>query len=115
MITTFEAQTHPLTEDEKAILPKIVRGLSDKKGRNNAVTSTFICSKMNNSPNMPFKLDGPRLRKIINHIRTKGLLKSLCSSSRGYFIANTNKELDDYLCSLDERISAIQQIRNSFN
>ena len=67
MINGFQEQTEPLTEyEETQLLPQIVRGLSLKVGKNNAVTNTAIVRGM--KANLNLKVSEPRVRKIINHI-----------------------------------------------
>ena len=76
MIKGFEHITFELTKDEMELLPTIIRGLTKKKGKTNAVTSTKICEAL--------KIDAPRLRKMISYIRVNDLIFGLCSSSNGY-------------------------------
>lgn len=115
MITGFEPYTHDLTELELKAVPIIVSGLVNKVGKDKAITSTIIIEKMNASDKCDVKLTGARLRKIINYIRIKRLIKFLCSNSNGYFVAASSYELNEYIKSLDERISSITAVRKSFN
>ena len=101
MINGFEEQTHDLTDKELELVGVIIKGLSNKIGKDKAITGAKICKAMD--------LVGPRLRKIINHIRIYNLLPALCSSSNGYFVADNLNELEEYIVSLKQRISA--QIR----
>ena len=48
-------------------------------------------------PPFGVKVDGPRIRKIINHIRLNGLVPGLMATSEGYYIATTPEELDEYM------------------
>ena len=98
MLKGFEKETHELTADEMDKVTPIIKGLQNKIGKDQAITGTKICEAMS--------LSGPRLRKIINHIRNYNLVPALCGSSQGYYIAKDNKEFDDYLISLKQRISA---------
>jgi len=98
MLKGFERETHELTADEMEKVTPIIKGLQNKVGKDKAVTSTKICEAMD--------LSGPRLRKIINHIRNYNLVPALCGSSQGYYVAKDMKELEDYLISLKQRISA---------
>ena len=87
MIQGFSEQTKPLTDyEDKVILPLIVHGC---------------------------KIDSPRIRKIINHIRLSGMVIGLIATSEGYYIAETRKELEDYLRSLEGREGAIHAVRKS--
>ena len=48
----------------------IIKGLEAKIGKEKAITGSKICEAMD--------LSGPRLRKIINHIRIYNLVPALC-------------------------------------
>lgn len=103
MITGFEKQTHDLTDEEKVLLPQFVAGLKTKIGKKNAIT--------NGKMRQGFEKKGvlvtdARTRKIINHIRITGLVPLLCSTSKGYFVAQTREEIELYLQGLKERIEA---------
>ena len=105
MIKGFEDYTYELTNYEKQLVEKLIKGLSPKIGRNNAVTSTVICKSLN--------IVGPRLRKLINHIRITNQLAGLCSTSKGYFVAENLGEIDDYIISLKQRIKSQVEVLNS--
>ena len=105
MLNGFERETHELTSEELDKVATIMKGLSNKIGKDNAVTSSKICEAMN--------LSGPRLRKIINHIRIYNLVPALCGSSKGYYVAKDKDELDQYLISLKQRISAQIKVLHS--
>jgi len=105
MIKGFEEYTYELTNYEKELIEKLIKGLSPKIGRNNAVTSTVICKSLN--------IVGPRLRKLINHIRITNQLAGLCSTSKGYFVAENLGEIDDYIISLKQRIKSQVEVLNS--
>ena len=105
MIKGFEDYTYELTNYEKELVKKLIKGLSPKIGRSNAVTSTVICKSLN--------IVGPRLRKLINHIRITNQLAGLCSTSKGYFVAENLGEIDDYIISLKQRIKSQVEVLNS--
>ena len=105
MINNFENITYELNEEELEKMPLIIKGISMRKGKDNAVSGTLICKKMN--------LKGARLRKIINHIRTNNLLYGLCSSGKGYYVASNLTELQECIISLRQRISSQVKVLNS--
>lgn len=108
MIQGFEEQTQPLNDYERETLLPLVRwGLSTKLGKENSIASSTIIRKMREKG---YKLDGPRLRKIINHIRSNDLIAGLVSTSKGYYIASTAQEIEDYIDSLHGRVEAIQEV-----
>lgn len=112
MINGFQEQTEPLTEyEETQLLPQIVRGLSLKVGKNNAVTNTAIVRGM--KENLNLRTTEPRVRKIINHIRNNDLVPCLIATSQGYYIAESEQELKDYEDSLLGREEAIHSVRMS--
>lgn len=113
MIQGFEEQTQPLNDYEREkLLPLIVAGLRTKIGSGLAITGSKICSAMRGAG---YVLDAPRLRKIVNHIRTYDLLPGLVSTSKGYFVATTTQELDECIISLQGRVDAIQEVINALN
>ena len=112
MINGFQEQTEPLTEyEEMQLLPQIVRGLSLKVGKDNAVTNTAIVRGM--KENLNLRTTEPRVRKIINHIRIHDLVPCLIATSQGYYVAESEQELKDYEESLLGREEAIHSVRMS--
>lgn len=110
MITNFFAETHELNKYEKdVILPTIVQGLKSKIGKEKAITNKYICEKLKD---IGIKLTDSRLRKIIHHIRANDLVPLLIATSRGYYIATDNQEIEDYIKSLEERANSILFIKN---
>lgn len=110
MINGFDEETAPLTEKEAALLPFVIALLETHKGKEKAITSKTI--SYNILVQKYEKVDGPRIRKIINHIRQNGLVSCLIATSAGYYVAETEQELIDYEESLNGRATAIWQIRS---
>ena len=111
MIKGFDNETSPLTEYEKeTLLPVVMCGLSVKMGKGRAVTNNYIICRLKAQG---FKVDAPRLRKVINHIRTNDLIPGLIATSDGYYVATDEQELIDYEDSLLGRESAIREVRKS--
>ena len=111
MITNFERETHELTEYElNTLLPIILKGLSTKIGKHNAITNKAICKAMDT---IGHKLHDARLRKLIHHIRAHDLIVNLIATSKGYYIATTTQEVENYIRSLSERINSIEFIKQS--
>jgi|TARA_Y100000310_G_scaffold333427_1_gene410973 predicted transcriptional regulator len=105
MINNFEDITYELTEDELNIVPLIIKGITQRKGKDYAVSGKKICEKMN--------LESARLRKIINYIRVNGLIYGLCSCNKGYFMASTLTELEDCIISLRQRVASQVKVLNA--
>lgn len=111
MIQGFQTQTEPLTDYERdTLLPVICSGLRNKIGEARAITNTAITKAMKGAG---YILTEARLRKIINHIRVNGLVKRLIATSKGYYIATTRQEMEQYIESLKGREMAIRQVRES--
>ena len=112
MIQGFTEQTEPLTEyEEQTLLPQLVRGLRTKIGKSMSVTNKAIIEGM--KKNLGLSISDARVRKLINHIRTKDLVPCLIATSSGYYIAETEQELKDYEDSLLGREEAIRSVRLS--
>ena len=111
MLQGFNKQTEPLTDYERnTLLPVICRGLVTKIGVKNSITNAAITRAMTGAG---YELTEARLRKIINHIRTHGLVKWLIATSKGYYIATSVTEVEDYIGSLRGREDAIRAVRES--
>ena len=96
-----------LNEFELKCIDPIIKGLSNKIGKENAVSNNYIIDKMNQFGYIG--LTPPRVRKIINHIRNNNLLMCVCANSKGYFLPKNMKELNDYMDTMEKRINS--QIR----
>ena len=109
MITGFTKQTEPLTEYEReTVLPAIVTLLKERKGCRAAITSKRICDILEN-----YRISEPRVRKIINHIRTNDLVPCLIANSGGYYQAQSEEEMLLYEDSLLGREEAIHMVRKA--
>lgn len=110
MITNFENETKDLNPQEKGVALKIAETLRKKIGKRNVVTSRVIIEGMTKHFELPFKIGGARLRKMINWIRINDVVPNLVATANGYYVAETKEELDTYIQSLEERSSAIQAV-----
>lgn len=105
MVDGFDRETAPLTEEEMRLLPIIVAGLKTKVGKEMAIHGATICEKMSEKFG---KLTEPRLRKIVNHIRTNGILPVI-ATSKGYYVSHDRDEVYAQIQSLEQRRNAINQ------
>lgn len=105
MIKGFEDYTYELNDVELLIVDDIIKGLGARIGKDDAITSTVICNRLN--------INSGRLRKMINYIRITNQLPGLCSSKKGYFVAKTIKEIEDYMISLKQRIKSQVDVLNA--
>ena len=110
MIINFEEYTHELTPNEKKMVPRVVQGLWRKVGEEKAVTNKVIVSVLKSEG---YNTSTPRIRKIINFLRCSGIISDLVSTSKGYYRATTQTEIDIYRESLQQRIGAIQNVEQS--
>jgi len=58
------------------------------------------------SANNLLKIRGPRLRKLINHIRSNGLLP-IIGTQHGYFVSYDVQDISDQIKGLTERANSI--------
>jgi len=112
MITNFENITFELTTDEKKLMPVIIKGLSTK-AKDNPIKAAYIVNAINeNKDRYGIKVfSEPRLRKIINFIRSEGILPVM-STSNGYYITKDRAELESQIESLTQRAEAIMTSAN---
>jgi len=107
MITSFEEQTHPLTEyEQQVLLPIMVHGLKLKVGVKNCITNPQMCKALKIRG---YEVNEPRIRKIVFHIRNNNLVPNLIASSKGYWIATDKKEIETWVSSLQSRIDAMNE------
>ena len=109
MITGFELRTAPLTDDEKKLVPIIIKGLSQRTRKDLAITGSLICKRINATYGT--KLSGPRLRKITNFLRSEGILPVIATSN-GYYVSYDEKEIRTQIESLSQRRDAIDTAIN---
>ena len=111
MLKGFELETSPLNEYERdVLLPVMVRCLSNKIGKGNAVTNRFMVERLKKSG---YDINDIRIRKIISHIRTNGLVPCLIATNTGYYVSQDKVELRDYINSLKGRERAIRAVREA--
>jgi hypothetical protein len=112
MIKNFEQITKEMTQDEKKLVPIIINGLSTKT-KNNPIKGADIVSAINeNKDRYGIKLfSEPRLRKIINFIRSEGILPVM-GTSNGYYCTQDRDELESQIESLTQRAEAIMSSAN---
>lgn len=112
MIIGFEEETQPLTTEEMTLVSRFAKGLQDRIGEEKAVTSDRIIRTLKGE-GYP-GINGPRVRKIINYIRTKKLLKNLVATSKGYYIEPDPEKVRLYVAGLKARAEAILAVANSY-
>jgi len=107
MITNFETITHELTAQELLLITPIANAFK-KYTKSNPIKAPDIIAKFNNSQMFHVKLTEPRLRKIVNYIRTKSIIP-LIATSNGYYVTYDSDEIISQIESLKERARSINQ------
>jgi len=111
-INGFEDQTHELSDYEKAnVLPLFLKGISKKVGVDLAITNKEIVTALKLKG---IKTTDSRIRKIVNYVRTEGLVPGLIATSKGYYISNDPVEIAKYVDSLNQRAKEILRVKESF-
>ena len=114
MITGFEEETAPLNDIEFKAASIITYCMyKGHVGSDRAVTGQHICNALasqdamfRNANGKPY-LNGARVRKIMNYVRTSGMCPLLVASSKGYYVSKDRNEIVEYIASLRSRAQAI--------
>ena len=110
MVTNFENITFDLTKQELELVPIILIGMQRYIGSERAIKGPKIVEGLKiNRPKL--KCSEPRLRKIINYIRAKGLAP-IMATSKGYYWSNNKDEIKKQIQSLNERANGILAAAN---
>ena len=136
MVTGFEDITNELTPFEtKVILPMVVASWSKKDPAHKEIVlmkdmiakTNDYCQKYNicssrelksgviRVSKKPYKTTGPRMRKVIHHIRTRGLIKDLVATSNGYFRTDDPKEIANFIKSCRERANSFNEVADAMD
>ena len=110
MITGFEEHTAELSSEEMEILPLVIHGFRNYK-KNNPIKAELIVTRMNEfllSNGYKIKMSQPRLRKMVNYIRTNGIIP-LIATSHGYFTTDCKETIIEQIKSLMERANSIER------
>lgn len=112
MIEGFEHETVELSDYEKKVMDVMITAFKQYYvGESKAVTSKRIQEGMASKFGIP--IDGPRIRKIVSHIRCSGQIPNLMASSKGYYIENDPVKLKAYVNSLRARANSILLVAES--
>jgi len=104
MVTGFDLETAPLTDEEKMLVPVIIAGLESKTDAGKAVKGAYICKIVTQKYG---KLTEPRLRKITNFLRVAKILPVIATSN-GYYVSWDKEVIAKQVESLEQRASGIQ-------
>lgn len=109
MITNFEDFTQELSEAEMQILPKMIAGFKNYT-INNPIKEPDIVFRFNEK-SKEINLTPARLRKIVNYIRTNGLIP-LIATSKGYYVSYEKEIIENQIKSLKQRANSINNCAN---
>ncbi len=110
MITNFEEHTHELSAEEMEILQLVIHGFRAYK-KTNPIKAELIVKRMNiflENNGYKIRLTQPRLRKLVNYIRSNSLIP-LIATSHGYFTTDCKQTILDQIKSLQERANSIER------
>jgi len=108
MLKGFEIITHELTEfEETVLLPMLLAKLCNHKGKVNAISNSKLQVYVADR-GVKQTVTGPRIRKIVEHIRQTNLLEGLVAGAAGYYIAQNPDELNEWIISMRQRIGAMR-------
>lgn len=113
MIQTFEHITQPLTSDEYKLVNVLVRGFRHRT-KENPIKAPEIINSINRDYakyGLTKKLTEPRLRKLVNYIRSNGILPLIATSS-GYYCSINRDEINAQINSMKQRADAIINAAN---
>jgi carbamoylphosphate synthase small subunit len=105
MITNFEELTAKLTAKEKSVLPLLVEILETTSKQKPKKTNT-IRLLLYLETRKQINISDIKLRKLMNLIRTNGILPVI-GTSRGYYLTTDPVEIEKQIKSLCERANAI--------
>ena len=110
MITNFEEYTHELSAEEIKILQLVIHGFRAYK-KTNPIKAELIVKRMNvflENNGYKIRLTQPRLRKLVNYIRSNSLIP-LIATSQGYFTTDCKQTIQEQIKSLQERANSIER------
>ena len=117
MKTNRKGQLRTLTTDEKLLLPYLEKALlrtnKTKPKFNDELTDDLnrVVERIKETGiDMP-KINGARLRKMINYMRCNSSLP-IISTSKGYYVSYDVEEIGAMITSLSQRAEAIEAAAN---
>jgi len=112
MITNFENITSDLTDEEKKIIPILIKGFNSHSKENPIKAPQIVKCINEKKENYNIKsFSEVRLRKLCNFIRSNSLIP-LISTSEGYYVSYNKEEIHKQIESLNQRANAILSSAN---
>ena len=113
MITGFEEFTEDIKASEMPTIRMIEKGLNARIGTQNAITNKVIRARLLETQDV--KICGSKMRKYIQFIRVKKMVKHLCSNSKGYYRAKTKEEWTTYREGYRSRVKSMKYTLESMD
>jgi len=110
MLEGFEKFTERLTEEERKVIPTMLRFLSFAK-RGGEKTNKDISAHIEKM--LHITLHPAKVRKVINYIRLHNMI-CLAANGKGYYVCKETEDKKRYARSLVERATAIQSVAVAF-
>ena len=107
MITNFQHHTKELVNCELKHIDNLISILSNVE-KSNPIKTDELLKVLNycGTEKKLMKVGGARLRKLINYIRSNGLLPVI-GTQYGYFVSYDEKDISNQIKSLTERSNSI--------
>ena len=107
MILNFEEYTVELNAEEIKHARQLAANLKFSVGKEEAVSANQIIKYFKKNYSVDLK-NGSKVRKLIQYIRQNNLSGApICATSKGYFVPKTEKEFDEYVTGLKQRLNSI--------
>jgi hypothetical protein len=127
MVTGFEQFSYELNQFEtQHILPIVITKWQKRKSHFKKVSMKQMIDSVNQvcveqdircttgkNKGKHYKIDGPRMRKIIHYIRVRGIVKDLVATSKGYFRSDDPQEIKNFIKSCRERANSFLEVANA--
>lgn len=105
-IKGFENITHELTEFEtETLIPVLVEKLSQHKEKANAIKCGQLSDHVIKRTGR--RVNDPRIRKMIEHIRQNHLLPNVCAGVCGYYVTDGPEDLQQWIRTMKQRRNAM--------
>lgn len=105
MVKGFEEKTSSITQQEIELAHRLIPAFK-KRTLDNPILANEICTKVNDTMNIDFKLTEVRLRRIVNYYRVNSLLP-IISNKKGYYVSYDVNEIRSCIDSLTQRINSM--------
>jgi hypothetical protein len=122
MVTGFEQFSYELTEvEQRRIYPKFVAAwkarsfelLITMTEMTKGMQSWIDKQNITNKTGKRYKMNGPRMRKLIHCARVKGDLSNVIANSNGYYKTTDVNAISNFIKSCRQRASSFAEVANA--